>query len=63
MIVAKMMSVVMDRRLGRIFSEERLEEHCGFSGDRGATDGTFYLKLDLKRRRGHGKHSYVLLSI
>ncbi len=29
---AKFMSVVVDRRLGIILSEEWLEEQCGFSG-------------------------------
>ncbi len=35
------------------------EEHFGFSGGSGITEGTFSLKLALKRRREHGKHSYV----
>jgi hypothetical protein len=55
--LAKMVSAVADRRLGGIFSEERLEELCEFSGGRRVTDSTFSLKLDLKRRREHGKHS------
>ena len=58
--LAKVYCVIVDRRLGKILSEERLEEQCGFSGGRGVTDGTFSLKLALKRRREHGKHSYVL---
>ena len=49
--LAKTMGVVLGRRLGRILSEEALEEQSGFSGGRGVTDGTFSLKLALKQRR------------
>ena len=59
--LAKIMGVVLDCRLGRILSEEALEEQSGFSGGIGVIDGTFSLKLALKRRREHGKHSYALL--
>jgi hypothetical protein len=58
--LAKITGVVLDCRLGRILSEEALEEQNRFSGGRGVTDGTFSLKFGLKRRREHGKHSYVL---
>ena len=58
--LAKAMGVVLGCRLSRILSEEALEEQCGFSGGRGVTDGKFSLKLALKRRRKHGKLSYVL---
>ncbi len=50
----------LDCRLGRILSEEALEEQIRFSGGKWVTDGTFSLKLALKRRREQGKHSYVL---
>ncbi len=58
--LAKILSVNVDHRLGRILSEERLEDRCGLSGGRGVTDGTFSLKLALKKRREHDKHSYIL---
>ena len=55
--LAKIMGVVLDCRLSRILSEEALEGQSGFSGGRGVIDGTFSLKLALKRRKEHGEHS------
>ena len=48
--LAQIMGVVLDCRLGRILSEEALEEQSEFSGGRGVADGTFSLKL--KRKEG-----------
>ncbi len=48
------------RIVASVGSEERLEKQCGFFGGQRGNDGTFSLKLALKRRREHGKHFYVI---
>ncbi len=58
--VAKLLSTLCDRRLGRITDEEAMESQNGFTSGRGGTDAQFCLNQVLKKRREHGLETWTI---
>ena len=47
-------------RLQRLLKEVGIEEQNGFMGGHGGSDGIFCIRQALKKRREHGKESWIL---
>ena len=58
---SKIVSMVINGRLQRLLKEVGIEEQNGFMGGRGGSDGIFCIFQALKKRREHGKESWMLL--
>ena len=57
---SKVMSMIINSRLQLLLKEVGIEEQNGFMGGRGCSDGIFCIRQALKKRREHGKESWVL---
>ena len=57
---SKIVSMVINGRLQLLLKEVGIEEQNGFMGGRGGSDGIFCIRQALKKRREHGKESWVL---
>ena len=57
---SKLVSMIIENRLGRVLKEEGLEAQNGFAGGRRCSHGPFSLRQTLKRRREHRLESWVL---
>jgi hypothetical protein len=52
--------MIINSRLQLLLKEVGIEEQNGFMGGRGGSDGIFCIRQALKKRREHGKESWVL---
>ena len=57
---SKVVSMIINSRLQLLLKEVGIEEQNGFMGGRGGSDGIFCIRQALKKRREHGKESWVL---
>ena len=57
---SKVVSMIINSRLQLLLKEVGIEEQNGFMGGRGGSDGIFCIRQALKKRRKHGKESWVL---
>ena len=57
---SKIVSMIINSRLQLLLKEVGIEEQSGFMGGRGSSDGIFCIRQALKKRREHGKESWVL---
>ena len=57
---SKVVSMIINSRLQLLLKKVGIEEQNGFMGGRGGSDGIFCIRQALKKRREHGKESWVL---
>jgi len=57
---SEVVSMVTNGRLQRLLKEVGIEEQNGFMGGGGGSDGIFCIRQALKKRREHGKGTWVL---
>ena len=57
---SKVVSMIINSRLQLLLKEVGIEEQNGVMGGRGGSDGIFCIRQALKKRREHGKESWVL---
>lgn len=59
-IASKVVSSVLVARMSLIQHEEGLESQCGFTGQRGTTDGNFNTNISLQKRKEHNLPTWCL---